>query len=613
MTTPTVSIIFPTYNGWQDTKLCLESIKRLDYPKDRLEVIIVDNASSDKTVPLIRQNFPFVKVFPQEKNLGFAKAVNLGIKKAKGDYLLIANNDVVFDKNYLICLLKFLQENPAVGIVGGKVYYKNPKDKIAFAGARFNFYTGLLRPSKSPNKTCETDWVTGCNMLVKREVLAKIGSFDEKFFFYFEDLDLCLRAKRAGYKIIFYPKAILWHGEGESINREDWQKKSEFYYQGKTRVLFKHATKLELLSSLLFQFSLGLLYQLFILKHQNYTPATRALIKNLKDFVSGRQTLPDTSKIEKGRKEKTFLKKDSPSVTFIFPTLNSSYLIAKVLNSIKNQNYPWEKIEVIVVDNASTDGTPDLIKKYFPWVKLITLRRNTGSAPPITMGAKIARGDYILATNDDVIFEKNCLRELTSLSLADSRIGITTGKMLDLDPPHKPLFFGFRVNPYLGYHTFDFQDSDRIRECDWAPGACIFINKKIFKDVGYFDDQYIFCGDDHDACFQVRSFGYKIMYTPRATYYHGFTRAKGKNGPSYDTLFAHYRGKIRFMIKNASIFQMLTFFPVQIIFGPFYSYFKFGHKTFSPLIKALIWNTRHLKETLEARQKAEMRRSNYLK
>lgn len=249
---------------------------------------MIDNDSTDDSVSLARKLFPWVRIFPQRKNLGFAKAVNLGIKKAKGKYLLITNNDVVFQKNYLSRLVEYLEKNPGVGIVGGKVYYKKPKNKIIFPGAKFDFYTGLLRTNKNPNKISETDWVPGCNMLVKKEVFQKIGGFDEGFFFYFEDLDLCLRAKRAGYKVIYHPRAILWHGEGASIDRQPWQKKSEFYYYGKTRILFKHATRIQLISALLFQFIIGLPFHLLILKRQNYTAAIKALVKCIKD--SARQS-----------------------------------------------------------------------------------------------------------------------------------------------------------------------------------------------------------------------------------------------------------------------------------------------------------------------------------
>lgn len=309
--------------------------------------------------------------------------------------------------------------------------------------------------------------------------------------------------------------------------------------------------------------------------------------------------------IHKNKSQKTIFLKDQPSVSFVFPTLNGKTLITSILNSIKNQTYPSKKIEVIVVDNHSSDGTVQLIRKKFPWVKLIELKTNTGSAYPITVGAKIAKGDYILATNDDVVFEKNCLHWLINLILSDSTIGIVTGKMLNLKPPHKLAIPGFRINPWLGYQPYDLKKSHCVRKCDWAPGACVLISKTLLKKVGYFDNGYIFCGDDYDVCFQVKALGYKIMYTPKAVFYHVFSRSGGKARPTQINLFCHYRGKFRYALKNSTPPQILTTFISQILFGPIYTYFFFRNKTFFPMFKALVWNMKHLRQTIKARQKAK--------
>lgn len=589
--TPKVSIIFPTFNGWQDTMDCLESIKGLNYPASKLEVIVIDNGSSDKTlkeIPNYKLQITSYKFLKNEKNLGFAKAVNKGIKEAKGDYFLITNNDVIFDKDYLKNLIEFSLANPIAGIVGGKVYYKKPKNTVAFGGAKFDFYTGILKPNKTPNQISETDWVSGCNLLVSRKTLEEIGLFDEKFFFYFEDLDLSLRAKKTGYKVLYYPKAIMYHGEGASIKREGWQRNSQVYYEGKTRILLKHANKIQLASSLVFQFTIGMLFQLFILKHQNYIISLKALFRVLQN------PLPHVPHIPHIPQSSTL-----PSVSFIFPTLNGSKLIRQAINSIKNQNYPKGKIETIVVDNASTDDTPDIIEKEFPDVRLIRLPTNTGSAPPITMGAKLAKGDYILATNDDVVFDKDCLQELVQLYLSDGRIGIATGKMMSMDKPAKPLCFGFRTNLYLGYYSYDYTGTNKVRECDWAAGACLLVRKDLMTKAGYFDDDYVFYGDDYDFCFQIRRLGYKILYSPKAVYYHGFTRT---SKPNPERLFAHYRSKIRFMIKNASVLQMTTFAFFQYFVFPPYQLIKGKTSTFLPLIKGSLWNIGHLNQTLNKRR-----------
>ena len=131
---PYISIIFPTHNGWQDTQECLKSIAKINYPQEKIEVIVVDNASKDikdQKLPIhdfvstrsgkIKKTYKKLNIqfILNKRNLGFAKAVNQGLRKTKGEFLLVTNNDVVFDKEYLNKLVKFLSEHPKVGIVGG--------------------------------------------------------------------------------------------------------------------------------------------------------------------------------------------------------------------------------------------------------------------------------------------------------------------------------------------------------------------------------------------------------------------------------------------------------------------------------------------------------------
>ena len=116
-----VSIIFPTHNNWPLTKNCLKSIAKLKYPKDQIEVIVVDNASSDRTQTLIRKNFPKVKFLAQKSNLFFSKAVNIGAKSARGEYLFITNNDVTFESDFLSNLVNFADSDFKIGATGGKI------------------------------------------------------------------------------------------------------------------------------------------------------------------------------------------------------------------------------------------------------------------------------------------------------------------------------------------------------------------------------------------------------------------------------------------------------------------------------------------------------------
>lgn len=282
--TPTVTIIFPTHNGWADTRRCLVSIGKLRYPPDKIQVILVDNASQDQTVAKVRSGYPSVTVIPLAANLGFGRAVNRGARQAKGKFLLITNNDVVFTPRYLITLVSYLTRHSRIGAAGGKVLYPGSPARIAFGGARFNWYTGLLELGRTPDAISTTDWVPGCNLLIWRGLFRRLGGFDEQFYFYFEDLDLCRRVKEAGYEVLYLPEAVMRHNEGSSVGRLPPTTKSGYYYEGKTRLLYKHASRWQRYSCLLFQFALGLPYHLVVLKHNNYRAAIRAQWKNMLAF-----------------------------------------------------------------------------------------------------------------------------------------------------------------------------------------------------------------------------------------------------------------------------------------------------------------------------------------
>ncbi len=279
---PKVSIIFPTYNGWKDTKDCLISIKNLNYPREKVEVIVVDNASTDKTVSFIRKNFPWVKLLPQKKNLGFAKAINLGVKKNRSELILITNNDVVFEKDCLQALVKTLGDGPKIGAVGGRVYWKN-QNKICIDGFRLNPYLGFHQFDLSGiNRKRECDWVAGTCLLTKRKLFLNLGGFDEEYFFYFEDIDFCLRLKDAGLKLLYTPKAIAHHGYGRTTFKEKMEKIFFYGYRSRWRCLFKNASPLQIITSSIFLLTIPPLYQSWLTRHNIFKPMLKGLLSNLK-------------------------------------------------------------------------------------------------------------------------------------------------------------------------------------------------------------------------------------------------------------------------------------------------------------------------------------------
>ncbi len=216
---PVVSIIILNWNRKDDTISLLQSIGKVSYPNFLL--ILVDNASSDGTVDAVKEKFPFVKIIPNSENLRFAGGNNVGIEYAlqtKTDYVLLLNNDTIVDPNFLSKLVEYAEGNNDVGIGGPKIFYYYDQRRIWFAGGKIDYWKGWIShigirevDHGQYDSAREVDYITGCCMLVKREVIEKIGKLDESYFIYGEDSDWCIRAKRAGYSLVYVPSSIIWH------------------------------------------------------------------------------------------------------------------------------------------------------------------------------------------------------------------------------------------------------------------------------------------------------------------------------------------------------------------------------------------------------------------
>lgn len=290
---PKVSIIFPTYNGWEDTKECLKSISHLSYPKNLLEILVVDNNSKDGTPQKIKKLFPRVKLITSSKNLGYSKAVNTAVKKSRGDYILFSNNDIVLEENYLKSMTSLAESDLKIGIIGGMVYLKKPKGKIGFGGLRVNPYLGYhIYDLANLDRVRECDLPPAGGFFVRRSMLDKIGLLDEEYFIYFEDLDLSIRAKRNGYKVLFNPQAISYHGYGKTAFKQNLEFIIYQGYKSKWRCILKNANLLQIVSSLITQFTILILLQNLSSSIKTFKPMVRGVFWNfmhLKEILKARK------------------------------------------------------------------------------------------------------------------------------------------------------------------------------------------------------------------------------------------------------------------------------------------------------------------------------------
>ncbi|OGD92749.1 hypothetical protein A2697_01135 [Candidatus Curtissbacteria bacterium RIFCSPHIGHO2_01_FULL_41_44] len=250
-----IAIIVLNYNGIRATLECLDSLRRLKKDNYQVEIILVDNNSNDGSHEAFSK-IKDVHFIRSEENLGYTGGNNLGIRhalKRQANYILVLNNDTIVDHLLLVNLLKATKNGdivcPKVYFAPGFEFHKERYKKqergsiIWYAGGKIDWdniigrHIGVDQKDKGQfAKRHPIDLATGACMLVKSHVFEKIGFFDEKYFLYLEDMDFCVRAKKAGFKIIFEPKAILWHKNAATAGGSG--SRLQDYFITRNRLLF---------------------------------------------------------------------------------------------------------------------------------------------------------------------------------------------------------------------------------------------------------------------------------------------------------------------------------------------------------------------------------------
>lgn len=251
---PKVAIIILNYNGLVDTLACLESLEQLEY--SNYETVLVDNGSSDGSVVAVRRAYPRVMIMETGENLGYAAGNNVGLQymlASDAAYALLLNNDTVVAPNFLAQLVDTAQTDPLIGVAGPTIYYFDQPDTIWSVGGAIDWdrgQTGMLgldQPDTGQfgQDPRPVDFVTGCALLVKRQVLEEAGLLDARFFMYFEETEWCTRIRRAGYHIIHVPSSKIWH---KIKPGQQHRSPRVHYYMTRNRLLFLRAARAPLMT-----------------------------------------------------------------------------------------------------------------------------------------------------------------------------------------------------------------------------------------------------------------------------------------------------------------------------------------------------------------------------
>ena len=241
-----LSIIIVSYNTKDLLVDCISSVYRSTDGLD-FEILVIDNASADGSAAEVKAKFPGVRVVSNQVNRGFAAASNQGMQLMRGEYALLLNPDSQVPSRSLAKMVRYLEENQSVGIIGCKVL--NPDGTLqpsAFPLPRLKdlvlsgFAVGWAPWGRRLQRLCsrpylprkgpvEVGWVSGSCLMIRRETIDRIGLLDENFFLYSEDVDWCIRAKREGWAVVYYPDAAVVHHGGQSAEQNLALKISAFY------------------------------------------------------------------------------------------------------------------------------------------------------------------------------------------------------------------------------------------------------------------------------------------------------------------------------------------------------------------------------------------------
>lgn len=511
-----LSVVLINWRFRDDLEACLAAIGNHRHACS-VEVLVVNKPSDDGAEEMVRQEYPGVRFFSRDGEFRFSMLRNVGLDNARGRFCLVLDTDIDIKPGCFDAMVAFMDRHPELAGCGGHTTRLN--GEIEYNVKRFyDFATVLARRSLLPriwpknpwsfrhlmldkdhNKPFFGDWMAGACFCMRREAIEQVGLFDEKMH-YFEDVDWCWRAKRAGWKIAFNPYARIVHkvqrASGQSyLSRQAW---------------------VHLFSGLRFWWKVH---------HQGLNwawplrPAPRLKGEEL---------------VRMAREDKATA---GPDLSVVVINLNGKQLLDDCLRSLR-QAAPRHRLETIVVDNGSTDGSAAMVREKYPEAILIENDENLGFTKANNQGVHQSTGRYIMLLNNDTRVVPGAFSKAIEFMDETPGAGAAGLKLLNEDGSlqlscrrfpsfSQALFSRYSLltklwpgNPFsAGYLMTDFEH-DRIQEVDWVSGACLLFRRSVLRRIGALDERFFMYSEDVDYCYRVWELGWKVVYYPNAEVYH---------------------------------------------------------------------------------------------
>jgi GT2 family glycosyltransferase len=545
-----IAIVTVDYNNHKDTDEFLKSSKILNTKDFEILWLVVDNGS-DTSIKKTVEKYSGVVWMQTGKNLGFAGGFNRGMKYAKewgAEYILIINNDTLFgDKDLLKKLVRVFKKNPKAGVVSPKIYFapefefykdrytkKDEGNVIWYAGGTFdwdNIYSKHRGIDEVDigiyNKTEKTGLITGCCVLIKREVLEKVGYFEDKLFAYFEDNDWTERVKLAGFDQWYCGSTYIYHKVSRTAGiASPWTD----YLHTRNRIWFamKYArprTKFAIVREA---------FKFLLIGRPAQREGVVDYFKEVWGWKNSKQPEDPKYPLE---------------LSIIIINYKTTKLLMQLLQSIYKRDFSgFDKVkggaEVIVLDNSPDEPCDKEVLKKYPNIKFISNNVNNGFSGGNNQMINYSLGRNILLLNSDIELKKDGITNLMNALYKYGDRAIYGGRLYFGDETLQDSVYNLptpwhAVEQYFlnkkGSYFMYAPQGNKVIKVEGAVMACFLIPRAVINEIGILQEATFMYFEDIEYCRRARDYGIPVYYVPIAEFYHYHGQASKKAGINVST------------------------------------------------------------------------------